>query len=208
MLVFRLAVGEALGPLLEDEPGGAGRRVRQDRVDVGVAAVADPLLGAVEPVAGDLPVLDDGRRRRLQRPEVAPGGRLGRPVGEEDSLLGDPAEPELLLLLGPAEGDRVGTEERREDPGRHAEVDRRDELAGPVDVPGAPAEAAVLLGDEDELDPEGVRVAHLADGVLGELVVVVELQEPRDGELLLREVAKALQGHLEGIQHRKAGRSS
>ena len=41
-------------------------------------------------------------------------------------------------------------------------------------------------------------------GVLGELVVVVELQEPRDGELLLREVAQALEGHLEGVS-RKAG---
>ena len=28
---------------------------------------------------------------------------------------------------------------------------------------------------------------------------MVELQEPRDGELLLREVAQALQGHLEGF---------
>ena len=39
VLVLGLAVGEALGPLLEDEPGRPGRGVREDRVDVGEAAV-------------------------------------------------------------------------------------------------------------------------------------------------------------------------
>jgi len=185
--------------------GAVARSVREDRVDVGVAAVADPLLGAVEPVADGPAVLDDRRGRRLEGAEVGAGGRLGGAVREEEPLLGDPAEPVLLLLLGAAEGDRVGAEEGREDARRDAEVDRGDEGAGLVDVPRAPAEPAVGLRDEHELDAESRRVAELADGVLGELVVVVELQEPGDGELLLREVAQALERHLEGFRIEAAG---
>ena len=59
VLVFRFVVGEALGALLHDEPTRAGGRIRQNRVSVGHSAVADPLLAAVDLVAGDAVALHD-----------------------------------------------------------------------------------------------------------------------------------------------------
>ena len=57
MLVFRLVVGEALGALLHDKPTRPAGGIGQDGVDIGDAAVADPLLVAVDLVADDFAVL-------------------------------------------------------------------------------------------------------------------------------------------------------
>ena len=70
------------------EPAGG---VGQDRVAVGDAAVADPLLAAGDPVADDLAVLLHRHRRGGERPEVAAGLGLGRAVGVEVAVLGQRA---------------------------------------------------------------------------------------------------------------------
>ena len=57
MLVLRLVVREARRAFLHDEPARTAGRVRQNRVGVGDAAVADPLLAAVDLVADDPAVL-------------------------------------------------------------------------------------------------------------------------------------------------------
>ena len=138
----------------DHEPARPAGRQREDRVELRHAAVADPLLGAGDPVAGDGPVLADRLAGRLQRPEVAAGLGLGGAVGEQDSLLGDPAHVLALLVLRAADADRVAAEERRELGRRQAEVDRRHPLADAVDVERAAAHAPVLVGHEQQLDTE------------------------------------------------------
>src|SRR5271157_696917 len=51
VFVLRFVVAEALGALLHDEPTGTRGCIRQNGVDVGDAAVADPLFAAVDLVA-------------------------------------------------------------------------------------------------------------------------------------------------------------
>ena len=89
VLVFGLVVSETLRALFDDEPARTRGSIRQDRVGVGDAAVADPLLAAVDLVADDLAVFDDAIGGGLQRSQIAAGFGLGRAVGEQQSLFGD-----------------------------------------------------------------------------------------------------------------------
>ena len=186
VLVLGLPVREALGPLVHEEPGRAAGSVGQDRVAVGDAAVADPLLAAGDPVADDLAVLLDRHGRGGERPEVAPGLRLGGAVGVEVAVLGQRAEPLGLLLGRRADVDRVGAEEGGEDAGRDPEVDRGHGLGHPVDVVGPPAEAAELLRDGQQVQADLPRVVEVLHDLLGEVVAELDLQELGDGEVLLR----------------------
>ena len=160
-LSLRLVVGETRRALLHYEPTRAARRIRQNRVGVGDAAVADPLLAAVDLVADDLAVLHHAIRRGLQRPQIAARVRLGGAVGEQHAFLGDARQPELLLLRRGADGDRVAAQEGGEHRGGNAQVDARHLLADAVHVEGAAAESAVLLGNKQKLNAQLVRAAHV-----------------------------------------------
>ena len=48
MLVLGRSLGEAIGVVVDDEPGGPIRCRSEDGVEVGVATVGDPLLVAVD----------------------------------------------------------------------------------------------------------------------------------------------------------------
>ena len=204
MLVLGPVLAEALGAAVEDEPGRPARRLGQNGVLVSDAAIADPLLAAVQPVAGDLAVFDDRRRGRLQRAKVAACLRLGGAVGVHDPALGDLTEPGAPLLGGAAEGDRVAAEERGEQAGAKAEVKAGHVLADPVVVHGVAAHPAVFLGDEQQMHAKLVT-AHGPDQILRADIVVVELElallRHRVGEVLLDSV----QHHLErlGVKTRR-----
>ena len=86
-----------------------------------------------------------------------------------------------LLLFGAAEDNGVAAQERGEDPGGDAEVDPGQRLADAIDVKRAGAHPAVLLGDEQKLDPQRVP-AHLVNLFDRKLVVVIELQQLFVGE--------------------------
>ncbi len=204
VLVLGLAGREALGALVDEEPGRPARRVGEDRVAVGHAAVADPLLAARDPVADDLAVLLDRHRRRGERPEVAPGLGLGRAVGVEVPVLGQLAQPGRLLLRRRPDVDRVGAQEGGEDAGGDPEVDRGHGLGDPVDVVGPAAEAAELLGDRQEVEPDLPRVVEVLHDLLGELVAELDLEQPRRREVLLRVLPERRQDLVEhlGVESR------
>ena len=63
VLVLGFAVGEAVGVAVDDEPGRAVGGEGEDGVEVGVAAVGDPLLVAGDLVGDDLAVLLDAVAR-------------------------------------------------------------------------------------------------------------------------------------------------
>ncbi len=206
VLVLGLAVREALGPAVDEEPARPAGRVRQDRVAIGDPAVADPLLAAADPVARELAVLLDRHRGRRQRPQVAAGLRLGRAVGVELALLRQLAEPLGLLLRRRADVDRVRAEERRENARGDTEVDRGHRFRDAVDVVGAAAEPAQLLGDREQVQADLLRVVQVLHHLLGELVPELDLQELRGREVLLRVLAKRgedLVEHL-GVELRHA----
>ena len=196
VLVLGLAPGKARGAALHHEPARSAGGEGEDGIEVGEAAVADPLLVAVDPVAGDPAVLLDALGRGAQGAEIAAGLGLGGGIGHQEPFLGDAGEPELLLLRRAAEDDRIGAEERGEDAGRDPEVAAGEDLTDAIDVERAAAHAAVLLLEEEELDAE-LGAAHGADELDGELVAGVEVEESRFGEAVFREVADGLQRQIE-----------
>ena len=183
MLVLVRSVRETLGARFDDEPGRAVGGHRENRVAVRDAAVADPLLGAADPVAGHGPVLADALRRRLQRAEIAAGLGLGGAVGEQDAVLRDPAHVDLLLLLGAADPDRIAAEERGELGGREPQIDRRHPLADAIHVECPAAHPAVLERHEQQLDPEFLSGGHPPDDLLGELVSFIKIDQQRIWQL-------------------------
>ena len=198
MLVLGTVLGEPLGAAVKDEPGRPARGTGQDRVLVGDAAVADPLLAAVQPVSGDRPAVQHGSRGCLQRGEVAARVGLRRTVGVQDAAFGDLGEPLALLLWRGADEYRVAAEEGGEHAGGDPHVEPGHLLADPVDVDRAAAHPAVFLGDEQQLDAQLVA-AHAPDQVNGALIVVVELEQPFVGERVADEVPDGLQHHGERL---------
>ncbi len=198
MLVLGDAVREALQAALQDEPAGPAGSIGQDGVGVGHPAVADPLLRAGDPVPDRGAALDDRDGDGLQRAEVGARLGLGGTVSEQQSLLGDPAQPLLLLDVCAADRDRVTAQERGQHPGGQAEVDAGHLLTHAVDVEGPAAHPAVLLGDEQQLDAE-LGPAHRPDDLDRSLILRVQLEQPAIGQLLLRELADGGKRHLERI---------
>ncbi len=99
----------------------------------------------------------------------------------------------------PPTRDRVAPEERGEHSGGDADVDAGHALAHPVDVEGAAAHSAVLLGDEQKLDAE-LAAAHLVDHVGRELVALVEVEQDALGQLPMGELLDRAEDQLEGLE--------
>ena len=96
--------------LFHDEGRGAAGALGlvgdgDDRVDLGLAAVGDPLLGAVQDV-----VVAVELRRGLDAAGVAARVRLGEAEGREILAGRDVGKVFLLLLVASVEEDRVGAE--------------------------------------------------------------------------------------------------
>ena len=169
--------GEARGALLDDEEGGAFRRVGEHGEEVGVAAVGDELLAAVDGVADDGAVVAGDRRGRgLEALEVAAGLRLGDPVGHDGAFFGQLAEPLLFLLVGGAHQDGVGAQVDGQEGRRHAQADLGHLFGDRRDVAGAAAHAAELFGDEEQLQAD-LGAEQFADGFFREGLVRVPLPQ-------------------------------
>src|SRR5215469_5151223 len=109
MLVLRLIVSKAFGAFLYDEPARPARGIRQDRIEVGDSAVANPLLAAIDLVSDYLAALHDAVGCGLERAQIAAGVRFRGPVRKQNSLLRDAAQPELLLLQSRADCNRIAS---------------------------------------------------------------------------------------------------
>ena len=199
MLVLRLAEDEPGSVAVDDEPARAAGGVGEDRVEVGDTAVADPLLLAGDPVRRDgAGVVGDRHGDGLHRTEVASRLRLGGAIGHQQALAGDPSQPASLLVRCASDHDRVAAQERRQDRRGHAEVDAGHPLTGSVHVEGRTAHAAVLLGDEQQLDAE-VVAAHPLDQLGRELVTFVQVDQQLFGELVSGELADRVERHLQHV---------
>jgi hypothetical protein len=156
-------------------------------VDLGVAAVGDPLLGAVEHV-----VVAVAPRGGLHAPGVAAGAGLGEGEGPEPTPGSHVGEVLRFLRLGAEEDNR----DRPEGGGRvgdgHAGAAARELLHAQAQVEDAAAEPAVGLGDPDR--EEVGRRAGL-DHLPGKLLLLVELRADGD-DLLPGDLPRGLADHL------------
>ena len=177
MLVFRLVVGETLRSLFHDEPARTGGRASQNRVGIGDSAVADPLLVAGDFVADDAAVFDDRVRRSAKRSQIAAGFRFRGAVGEQQSLFRDARQPDFLLLRSGADRDRIAAQERGQHRRGDAEIDTRHLFANAIHIEGAAAHAAELFGNEQKLNAQLVRAAHVTDDFERAFVLVIEFAE-------------------------------
>ncbi len=141
-------------------------------------------------------ILFDALGGGLERAKIAAGLRFGRAVGEQDSLVGDSAQPQLLLLRRGADGDGIAAQECGEQRGGDAEIDARHLLADEIDVEGAAAHAAVFLGNEQELNAQLVGVAHVANDLDRALIAFVQCDQFFVGQALLGEILQRLQTQL------------
>ncbi len=202
-LVLALAERDAGAIGLDEErrraPGAPGRvGHRDDGVDLRLAAVGDPLLGAVEDVL--VAVLPSPRPHR-----EGVGARLGLGEAEGGDPLAarHPRQDEPLDLVASAQEHRERSEGDRPVRRRHAEASPRQLLGDQAEVHHPAAQPLVLLGDEDR-GQTGLR--DRAQDVPREQLVVIELRPGRDdflvgdlaGELddLLLRVAELMLHHL------------
>ncbi len=161
--------------------------LRVDREPVGVAAVGDEALGAVDDV---LVALADGGRAHAG--DVGAGVGLGQAEGGELVVLGQHPEVLLLELLGAGEGERRGGEAVGADRGGDAGAAPGELLLDDRALEVAEAGPAVLLG---RVAVHEAELPGLAEHVLGPRAVAVVL--PGDGtDLLLGEVVRHLAQRL------------
>ena len=154
VLVLRLAGRETLSAFLDDEPRRPGGGVCKHRVDVGMAAIGNPLLVAGDFVTDGLPVLLDGHGHGLERCEIASGRRFAGTVGHQQTFLGNATEPVRSLFRCASEHDRVAAKKRRQHSGGEADVDPSHRFTHPINVEGAASHSAVFLRDEHQLHTE------------------------------------------------------
>ena len=102
----------------------------------------------------------------------------------------------LLLLGSSADRNRIAAQKRGEQGRGEAKIDARHLFADEVDIEGASAQAAVLLGNEQQLNAELVRVAHVVDDLFRALVALVEFDQYFVRQPLLAEVPQRLQTEL------------
>ncbi len=174
-------------PLSTRNQVGPPGRVGEDRVAVGDAAVADPLLAAADPVADDLAVLLDRHRRGRERARgrCRPGARWRR---RRRSARARPARRASRPSARGSPPTLIGSVPRKvaRTPVAIPRSMRGHGLGHPVDVVGPPAEAAELLRDGQEVEADLPRVVEVLHDLLGEVVAELDLQQLRDREVLLR----------------------
>ena len=95
------------------------------------------------------------------------------------------------------DGDRVAAQEGRQHRGGDAQVDARHLFADAVHVERAAAEAAELLGNEQELDPQLVRAAHVPHDLERALVARVQRDQFLVRQPLLGEIPQRFQAQFQ-----------
>ena len=99
----------------------------------------------------------------MKRAQIAARFRLGGAVGEQQSFFRDARQPDLLLLRSGADRDRIAAQERGQHGRGDAQIDARHLFADAIHIEGAAAHAAELFGNEQELNAQLVRAAHVPD---------------------------------------------
>ena len=178
---------------------GPGGRIRQDRVGVRHPAVADPLLAAVDLVAGDPVAVHHPLGGGLQRRQVAAGVRLGGAVGEQNPFFRDARQPDLLLLRRGAHRDRIAAQKRGQYRGGHAQIDARHLFAHAIHVERAAAHAAVFFGDEQKLDAQLVRAAHVPHDLDRAFVARIQVDQNLVRQALLAEIPERFQAQFQRL---------
>ena len=79
------------------------------------------------------------------------------------------------MLRSGADGDRIAAEKRGQHGRGDAQVDARHLFADAIHIEGAAAHAAELFGNEQELNAQFVRTAHMADDLERTFVALIQL---------------------------------
>src|SRR5581483_4324792 len=137
----------------------------------------------------DIPVAPG---RRLHRRDVRARAGLREPERAEDRLLEERRQPLLLLLVAAGEDHGAGAEAVRGDRGADAGAAPVELLADEHAVERAEPRSAVLLGDVEVHQAEGVRLLDHVGGVLHPLVVGGLLRPDLVRRELVRELAERL----------------
>ncbi len=196
VLLLGLAGREAGHILVDHEEGRATGGLREHREEVGIAAVGYELLVAADAVAGHHAVVTDDRSGRGgEGGEVTASLGLGDRISDDGTLFGETAEPLLPLLVGAADQDGVGTQMDDEKAGGDAEADLAELLRDRGHVAGAAAHAAVLLGQEEELQAD-LGPQELADGFLGKDLLRVPFADLLGGEHTLADLGEEVEDDL------------
>ena len=167
----------------------AARRIGEGhhRVDGRLAAVGDPLLGAVEDVG--VPV---GLRGRLDGRRVTARARLGEPEGGQYLPGSQAREVFLLLLVAAEQDDRDGAEARRRIGEGDAAAHLRKLLHHEAHLEHAAAQAIVFGRNKDA---EEIGLGQRLYDFPGELPGLVELR-PDGQQLLARDLRGEILDHL------------
>ena len=131
--------------------------------------------------------------------QIAAGFRLRGAVGEQHSLFRDARQPDLLLLRSGADRDRIAAQERRQHGRGDAQIDARHFFADAIHIEGSAAHAPELFGDEQELNAQLVRTAHVTNDFQRTLVLVIELSEHFVRQAFLGEVLERLQTEFQSF---------
>jgi hypothetical protein len=178
--VTNVAAGGSLGQFIDVEGGGFVGGTDVDGNPLGLTLlrldgeyIEDDAIQGI-PVTG-LEVI----------PEFSDG--LGDRVGHHQTVLGHPAQPVLLLLVGAADAQRVAAQRYTQQGGGQTQVDAGHLLADAEDGPGTGAQPAVGGGDEGQVQPDLLaeqladqRLRTMAVAVVGQQLAVVQ---PPAGEL-------------------------
>ena len=95
--------------------------------------------------------------------------------------------------------DGIAAEEGGKNRSGDTEIDVRHLLTNAIDIKGAASHPSKLFGNEQELNPELVRIAHVPDDFDGAFVALVEFNQRFVGKLFLGEVSKGVQTKFQGL---------
>ena len=161
--------------------------LRVDGVVVGVAAVGDEALGAVDHVLVAL-----AYRRGAHARDVGAGVRLGQAEGGQQRRFGEHAQVLLLGLLRAAQRDRRGRQAVAAERGLDPRAAPRELFLDQAAIQVAGARAAVLLGD---VRVHQAHIPSLLDDVRRPRAVLVVLPSNRAylfGGEVVRHLAQVL----------------
>ena len=97
------------------------------------------------------------------------------------------------MLRSGADCDRIAAEKRGQHGRGDAEIDARHLFADAIHIEGPAAHATELFGNEQELNAQLVRTAHVADNFERAFVAIIELPEHLVRQTFLGEVLERLQ---------------